>query len=82
MIIGYIAAKKLSLDKRSISALVIYFITPVIVFYGTAKISFSLDTLLLPLLSFMFFSVSGIIARYIGKFIPALQPYQAMVGFM
>lgn len=82
MIIGYIAAKQLSLDKRSISALVIYFITPLIVFYGTAKISFSVDTLLLPLLSFLLFSISGIIARYMGKCTPALQSHQAIVGFM
>lgn len=64
--IGRYAAKTLSLDKRSISALVIYFITPVIVFYGTSQVPFSLTTLVVPIISLLLFALCGFIARQIA----------------
>jgi malate permease and related proteins len=81
MLIGYIASRTLHLDKRSISALVIYFITPAIVFYGTASIPFSSQTIALPLIAFAFFTLSGIAARYICR-VFGLQKHENMIAFM
>lgn len=81
MLIGYCAARVLQLDKKSISGLVIYFITPVIVFYGTASMKFSADVVVLPLLAYACFTVSWFFAKYLCKYF-GLKKYESMIWLL
>ncbi|MBN2694585.1 AEC family transporter [bacterium] len=49
IILGFIATKKLKTQKESIASILIYIISPTIIFYGTYKAKIELETLSLPL---------------------------------
>ena len=69
IVLGYIAAKKLNVQKETIAKLLIYIIAPTVIFYGayTTKINFA--NLSLPLLFMTISSVMSLLFLKIGGFV-------------
>lgn len=59
VLLGFVAARYIGVKKEPVANLLIYIITPVVVFTGVATTKFSLGTISLPLL---FFAVGAIVA--------------------
>ncbi len=60
--LGYIAGKYLKVDKESLAKLLIYIISPVVVFYGVIRVTVSLNTLSIPLVYFFLGSLFCLVA--------------------
>jgi malate permease and related proteins len=65
---GFIAGKLLHVQKESVARLLIYIITPFVVFNGTLRAHLTLSTLSLPLLFFCLSTISCIVFFYIAKY--------------
>ncbi len=50
--LGFLAGKKLKVDRASIAAIVLYLLVPIIMFYGVVKAEWSPSMLLLPLVTY------------------------------
>lgn len=66
--LGYIAGKYLHVKKESIATIVIYTITPMIIFWGAYTSSISASTVSLPFLTFILACILCLIFYAIGKF--------------
>ena len=79
--LGYIAGKKLRVDKDSVSTLLIYFIAPVVVFNGVASAFTDVRYLSLPILTLTLAClISGVFYLIAGRFFSGSE--RGLVGFM
>ena len=69
IIIGYILGKKLNVTKASISNILIYFITPVIVFNSIYSSEFNSKNIFLPIVSFVICLIVALTFLFIGKIV-------------
>ncbi|MFH2021029.1 MAG: AEC family transporter [archaeon] len=69
IVLGFIAGKYLNLKKEAIASLLIYIITPIIVFSGAFGAELSFSTLSLPLLTMMMAYIMCLLFYYMGRFI-------------
>ena len=67
ILLGYIAGRKFSIEKKTIASILIYFLTPVIAFGGIAVMPFAVSSILLPLVIFFIATVSSILFFTISK---------------
>lgn len=65
--LGFLAAKKLASQKETVARLLIYIITPVIVFHGTVSVDLTPGTLALPIIFFVLGSFLSGLFYFIGK---------------
>jgi hypothetical protein len=65
--LGYIAGRFLQVKKESISPLLIYIITPFVVFNGTVKVTLSASALSLPVFFYTLCCLMSVVFYYIGK---------------
>jgi malate permease and related proteins len=65
--LGFISAKFLNVQKESIAKLLIYVISPVVIFYGTLNVDLNSGVLILPVLIFFISSIISVIFLFIGK---------------
>lgn len=63
---GFIGAKYLNSHKQTIADLMIYIITPLVIFYGTITAQMTLATLILPLMMFIICCLLAGIAYLVG----------------
>lgn len=64
---GYIVAKKTKISKETIATLLIYFLSPVVVFYGTTKAPDIKTLIVIPVLFFILCAVVGVSFYFISK---------------
>ncbi|PJZ45170.1 AEC family transporter [Leptospira brenneri] len=64
VLIGYLASKKLGVERESIASLLIYVIGPVVVFFATVSVKIDLALALFPLLLFILSSVLAFVVYY------------------
>lgn len=67
--LGFIAGKKLHVDRESIAKLLFYIIAPVIIFCGVMNTELNLNILMLPLVIFGISSVLCYLVFYISRFL-------------
>lgn len=67
IIAGYILAKKTKISKETIATLLIYFLSPVVVFYGTTKAPDFKTLIIIPILFFILCATVGISFYFISK---------------
>ena len=67
ILLGFFATKKLKTDKEGIGKLLLYIISPVIIFYGGLLNSFNLHNISLPFVVFLTASLASIVFYKIGK---------------
>lgn len=67
VVLGYIASKNPSINKKGISALLLYFFSPVVGFHGVVTMDLKPELLTLPFLSFGMCLVSAVIFYLIGS---------------
>ncbi len=65
--VGFLAGKKLKIDRSTIATLLIYIITPVIIFYGVVVAPVSNTYLLLPVVFFVTATLLSLIFYEVGK---------------
>jgi hypothetical protein len=68
IILGFHAAKYLAVKKESVAALLIYIITPVVVFQSVATAPFSKGTFLLPLTFFFMATLAAVVFYFLGGY--------------
>lgn len=64
ILLGYFSKKYLNINKEAIANLLIYFIVPVVVFYGVLKAEINAETLSIPVLFFIIPTLISIISYY------------------
>lgn len=69
ILLGFIAGKYLNAHKESIASIVIYIVTPVIVFHGAATTQINIGTMSLPLIFFLISSSMCLLVYNIVKHI-------------
>lgn len=67
LVIGYIAWKKLSINTKSISNLLIYIITPFVIFDWIYKVQLNTQTISIPIIIFIFACLISIIGYLLGN---------------
>lgn len=67
IISGYVLAKKTKIDKETIATLLIYFLSPVVVFYGTTKAPNVSTLVIIPILFFILCATIGISFYFLSK---------------
>jgi predicted permease len=67
--LGYIAASFLEVDRKSIARLLIYIITPVVLFHGVYQIELNWQNLALPLISFAIATFLAFSYLFLGKIV-------------
>ncbi|EKD29404.1 MAG: hypothetical protein ACD_78C00422G0007 [uncultured bacterium (gcode 4)] len=67
--LGFVGAKKLGAQKETIARLLIYIITPVIVFYGAYTVDITPENLSLPFIFYVLASFSSLIFLMIGNYV-------------
>ena len=68
ILLGYLAGKRCNVSKESIAALLIYFISPIVIFNGVATALPNASVILLPLLFFALATIISATFYLIGKF--------------
>lgn len=77
---GFAGARYLDVNLHSMATVVIYFLSPVVVFGGIVQIEFQLSYLLLPIILFMISAVIGICAYIFGKKVFPSSPLSNLIG--
>ena len=79
--LGFVAAKFLSVQKETVAKLLIYIISPVVVFYGayTARINFA--NLSLPVLFFAIACLLCLVFLFLGKLVYKKDPAKNILAF-
>ncbi len=67
--VGFVTGRTLALDGRSVASILVYVLTPVIIFHGAATSTLTAGSLSLPLFLFAFSSLIGILFWFIGSFL-------------
>ncbi len=78
ILIGFIAGRRLGVEKRSIATLTIYTITPVVIFYGIMRTEITPSLILLPLLMFVLSIIVSLVFQGLGR----LQERAEMAGML
>lgn len=81
VILGYIGGKILHAQKETVAKLLIYTISPVVVFYGVIKTDLSFTTLSLPLFFFLFCSFIALFFFVIAKLIWKKDPIRNLFAY-
>lgn len=66
--LGYLAGRFSGVKKESIGALLIYCISPFVIFLSVSRLDFSRDIILLPLIFFVIALFLGLLFYFIGGF--------------
>lgn len=67
ILVGFYATKKLNAEKESVGKLLLYIISPVIIFYGGLLNTFSWHNISLPFVVFLMASITSIVFYQIGR---------------
>ncbi|WP_152205190.1 AEC family transporter [Marinobacter changyiensis] len=65
--LGWVAGRYLEASGRHIAGIMLYIITPSVIFYGVMKAPLSAEVILLPLLTFLLSTVIGVAHLIIGR---------------
>jgi malate permease and related proteins len=68
ILLGYILGRRLGIDRRSVAALLIYLISPVVFFHGLISRKFSGEILLIPVLIYILASLTSFLVLVLGRF--------------
>src|SRR3989339_526129 len=68
ILLGMIVSQKLKVNRESVAKLLVYIISPGVVFYGTCKADLNLSNLLLPIVFFALSCISALLFFQIGKY--------------
>ncbi len=68
VLLGYISSKKLKTEKETIAKLLIYIISPAVIFYGAFTAEINVANLSLPILFFILACLLSLFFFFVGKF--------------
>jgi len=79
--LGYVAAKILGTQKETVARILIYIVTPAVVFYGTAAANLDRAALALPVLFFAVACAMSLLFLGIGKRVYGAGPEKNILAF-